>query len=367
MTSPIPTSASRPAKPVPAVAGFIAGASRHLLLRGSCLKLMAAMPAEFADCVVTSPPYWKMRDYEVNGATAGEVIGGEDSPGQYVANLAAVFAQVRRLLSPRGSLWLNLGDKYMDKNLMGMPWRVALALQGQGWILRNAVIWDQMKGTQSVKDRMRDSYEHLFHFVKSKRYHFAAEDILIPPRAAPTTVNGKTVSATGVCGARYRAQIESSDSLSPGEKRAAAEALDAAIGQMRAGDIVDFRMTIRGRQRTYHSDSAKISGRAKELADKGFFIMKIGSRGFLPTDIWRIVPEDKFREDGHYAVFPEELLQRPIKATCPKDGIVLDPFSGTGSAVAAALALGRRGLGIELSPAYHQTAQKRLRRLSALL
>ena len=95
--------------------------------------------------------------------------------------------------------------------------------------------------------------------------------------------------------------------------------------------------------------------------------MKIGSDGFLPTDIWRIVPEDKWRKDGHCAVFPENLLHRPLKATCPEKGIVLDPFSGTGSTVAAALALGRRGIGIELSPAYHKTARERLRRLSPLL
>ena len=366
MVAKPPVSAFWPARTVPGVSEFIAGEARHLLLRGNCLRLMSAMPPGFVDCVVTSPPYWKMREYEVSGAEAAEMIGAEAAPDKYVENLAAVFDQARRLLSERGSLWLNLGDKYVGKNLMGMPWRVALEMQRRGWILRNAVIWDQMKGTQSVKDRMRDCYEHVFHFVKSRRYHFAADEILIPPRAAATMVNGKAVSATGVCGVRYRGQIESSDSLTNTEKRAALGALDEAIRRMRAGEIVDFRMTIRGRQRTYHSDSRKVSGRAKELAEKGFFIMKIGSKGFLPTDIWRIVPEDKYREDGHYAVFPEDLLQRPLKATCPKGGVVLDPFSGTGSAVAAALALGRRGIGIELSATYHKTAQKRLRRLSAL-
>ena len=171
------------------VSELLAGETKHLLLRGECFGLMSAMPSGFVDCVVTSPPYWKMRDYEVGGARAEDVVGAEDSPDKYVENLAVIFGEVHRLLSDRGSLWLNLGDKYVGKNLMGMPWRVALAMQRRGWILRNAVIWDQMKGTQSVKDRMRDCYEHIFHFVKSAKYYFAADEIRIPPRGAPTVVN----------------------------------------------------------------------------------------------------------------------------------------------------------------------------------
>ena len=119
-------------------------------------------------------------------------------------------------------------------------------------------------------------------------------------------------------------------------------------------------MTIRGVQRTWHSESTKISGRAKELETKGFYIMKCRTSGFLPTDIWNIVTEDTWRKDSHCAVFPEELLRIPILATCPKGGIVMDPFSGTGSTVAAAVKLGRRGIGIDLSAKYTKTAKKRL-------
>ena len=348
------------------MAPLFSGNVGHILLKGECLSVMSSMPSGVVDCIITSPPYWKMREYEIGETRGVGIIGAEDSPGEYVANLVDVFSEARRVLSDRGSLWLNLGDKYVNKNLMGMPWRVALAMREMdGWILRNAIVWDKVKGTQSVCDRMRDCYEHIFHFVKRPKYYFAADDVRIPPRGRPAQVNGKTVSATGVSGARYRTQIQKSAELSPNEKRAALAALDGAIAQMRDGTIVDFRMTIRGQQRIYHSDRKKVSGRAKELADKGFFIMRIGSGGFLPTDIWRIVPEDKAREDAHYAVFPEALLERPIKATCPPNGIVLDPFSGTGSAVAAAVRAGRRGIGIELSGAYHKTAQNRLRRITS--
>ena len=129
---------------------------------------------------------------------------------------------------------------------------------------------------------------------------------------------------------------------------------------MRRGEVVDFRMTIRGEQRTYHSENKKVSGRAKELNEKGYFIMKMRKTGFLPSDIWRIVPEDTWRKDTHCAVFPEELLRTPILSTCPLGGIVLDPFSGTGSTVKAAVDLGRRGIGIDLSKLYSRIAIDRL-------
>ena len=119
-------------------------------------------------------------------------------------------------------------------------------------------------------------------------------------------------------------------------------------------------MTIRGEQRVYHSESKKISGRAKELSEKGFFIVKMRKKGFLPSNIWRIVPEDIWRKDAHCAVFPEELLRVPILSTCPVGGIVLDPFSGTGSTVDAAVRLGRKGIGIDLSNQYTEVAKRRL-------
>ena len=119
-------------------------------------------------------------------------------------------------------------------------------------------------------------------------------------------------------------------------------------------------MTIRGEQRTFHSDKTTVSGRAKELELKGYYIIKMGANGHLPSDIWRIAPEDIWRKDAHYAVFPEELLLNPIKATCPENGIVLDPFSGTGSTVATALKLKRRGIGIDLSEQYNTVAKRRI-------
>ncbi|MEO0041229.1 MAG: hypothetical protein RL329_677 [Bacteroidota bacterium] len=330
------------------------------LLQGDAVSVLKTFPANCIDCVITSPPYWKQREYEVDTAQSAFEIGNEDKPMQYVEKLVLVFNEIKRVLKPTGSLWLNIGDKYHHKNLMGMPWRVALAMQDEGWILRNDIVWDQMKGTQSPKDRLRDVYEHIFHFVKSAKYYYDSDSIRIKPEKLPS-INGQAVtSATGVSGVKYRKQIAESTVLNDLERQNALAALDDTILRIRKGELVDFRMTIRGAQRTYHGENGNISGRAKELQDKGFFVMTSSAKGYIPSDIWRIVPEDKWRKDTHCAVFPEELLWNPINATCPANGIVLDPFVGTGSTAAAALRLDKRAIGIDLSTLYLETAQRRV-------
>lgn len=335
--------------------------SSYILKTGDCLDLLKKLPSDSIDCVITSPPYWQQRVYEDYSGEMLNIIGTEDNPGDYVKNLINVFREIKRVLKNNGSFWLNIGDKFYDKNLMGMPWRVALAMQDDGWILRNDIIWDQMKGTQSAKDRFRNIYEHVFHFVKSrKHYYFDDVSIRIKPAKQAYDNNGSIISATGVSGKKYFSQIENSNVLSEKEKENARNALNETLDMLRKGEIVDFRMTIRGEQRTYHSSNKKISGRAKELEDKGYYIIKMGAKGYLPSNIWRIVPEDKWRKDAHCAVFPEELLKIPILSTCPKDGIVLDPFSGTGSTVEAAVFHGRYGIGYDISAQYTAFAKKRL-------
>jgi DNA modification methylase len=339
----------------------IAGRRRYCLLTGNSLDVLRKIPDNSINCVITSPPYWLLREYDVDDEKKhDQLIGAEKDPADYVDKLVAVFNEVHRILTKDGSLWLNLGDKYHNKQLMGMPWRVALAMMDKGWILRNDVIWDQMKGTQSAKDRLRDVYEHVFHFVKSKKYYYAHNEIRIAPVRKPKKYNGEIVSATGVSGKKYRKQITESTVLTKVEKQNALEALEAILEDLAQGRAIDFRMTIRGEQRTFHSDKTKVSGRAKELETKGYYILKMGADGHIPSDIWRIAPEDIWREDAHYAVFPEELLLNPIKATCPEKGIVLDPFSGTGSTVALAVKLNRRGIGIDLSREYNTLARKRV-------
>ena len=337
---------------------------KYKFILGDCLSVLKQLDDESVNCIITSPPYWGMRAYD-NEDDSHE-IGNEKSFELYVKSLTEVFNEARRVLKQDGSFWLNLGDKYVDKALLGMPWRVAISLIDNGWILRNDVIWHQLKGTQSAKDRLRDSYEHVFHFVKSKRYFYDADAIRIKPSKLPNIGDSTTVSSTGVSGKKYRRLIEESTELTEQEKINANKALDEVLAEIRSGLVNDFRMTIRGSQRAWHSDNTRISGRAKELVNKGFYVMKIYAKGHLPTDVWDIVTEDTWRKDNHCAVYPEKLLQIPILATCPVGGIVLDPFNGTGTTVSAALKLGRRGVGIDLSPEYLKTSEKRINQIGIM-
>jgi site-specific DNA-methyltransferase (adenine-specific) len=319
-----------------------------LLLLGDARAVLAGLPAESVDCVITSPPYWGKREY------AGGGIGLEPDFRDYVRDLALVFDQVRRVLKPTGSFWLNIGDSYLNKGLVGIPWRVAFELTDvQGWVMRNSVIWNKIKsGMDQSKDRLGNVHETVFHFVKEPRgYYYDADAIRSRPREA-RVVNGAVVSGTGVSGVRYRRQIELSTELSDDEKRKAFDALRNVLSEIESGAISDFRMIIRGQQRTTHSDSTRVSGRAKELRDRGFYVLRYHPKGSKPTDVWDIMPEDSQRRELHFAPFPLDLCLIPIHATCPPDGIVMDPFCGTGTALLAAMSLGRKSVGIDIAEDY---------------
>jgi site-specific DNA-methyltransferase (adenine-specific) len=334
---------------------FLRGDAPALLVEGEALGCLRALPTACIDLVITSPPYWRQRRYADPTA-----LGGEATVRDYVAALLPICAEVRRVLKPTGSFWLNLGDAYERKGLCGIPWRVAIALQDAGWILRNEVIWHKLKGgPDNARDKLRNVHEHVFHFVRSARPYYEVDPIRNPPRPTTAGADG-VVTATGVSGVRYRRQIQRSTALSAAERAAALAALDATLAKVTAGELFDFRMVIRGQQRVTHSDSTAVSGRAVELARAGFYILPYDRRGSKPGDVWEIVPEDSWRRDAHSAPFPEALCDLPILATCPPGGIVLDPFVGTGTAVVAALRRGRRGIGIDLSGEYLRTAEARL-------
>ncbi len=322
---------------------------------GDALDVLKELPSASVDMCMTSPPYWKHREYEAKG------IGQEPTWGAYVANLFGILGEVKRVLKPKGSLWLNMGDSYDAKNLVGIPWRIALALMDQGgWILRNDVIWNKVKGSpDNSHDKLRTIHEHVFHFVKQKNYYYDVDAIRSKPQEAKV-VNGSVVSATGVSGIRYKRQIELSTALLPAEKVNALRALNMILEDVRAKRIADFRMIIRGQQRTTHSNSAKVSGRAKEIRDKGFYFLKYHPNGCKPSDVWDIIPEDTQKRQTHFAPYPADLCRIPILATCPADGMVLDPFCGTGTTLAMAKVLGRGAIGVDISAIYADLTRQRL-------
>jgi site-specific DNA-methyltransferase (adenine-specific) len=325
-----------------------------LLLSGDALQVLRNLPDSCLDFAMTSPPYWGKREYENGG------IGLEEDYRDYIANLASIFLELKRILKSEGSFWLNIGDTYQNKRLLGIPWRLALTLtDNQGWILRNSVIWNKIKsGMDNSKDRLGNIHENIFHFVKQPKYYYDANAIRSKPREAKI-VNGAVVSATGVSGVRYKRQIELSTSLSEEEKRAALYALDHMLSEVALGNISDFRMIIRGQQRATHSNSELVSGRAKELQSKGFYFLRYHPNGSKPSDVWSVIPEDTQNRKSHFAPYPADLCRLPILATCPKEGIVLDPFCGTGTTLLVARNLGRKSIGIDISKEYLKESQER--------
>ncbi len=325
-----------------------------LLMLGDVLEVLKELPNDSIDCCMTSPPYWGKREYDAGG------IGLETDFKNYVDNLCSVFSEVHRVLQRTGSFWLNIGDSYYNKNLLGLPWRIALTLtDNQGWILRNSVVWNKVKGSpDNSKDRLRNIHENVFHFVKSPKYYYDIDSIRSSPRKTKV-VNGSVISATGVTGVRYKRKIELSTELSENEKWNAYQALEEILRQVSNGVISDFRMIIRGQQRTTHSNSEKVSGRAKELKEKGFYFLKYHPKGSKPSDVWEILPEDTQKRELHFAPYPVDLCKIPISSTCPPDGIILDPFCGTGTTMLAAKLLGRKSCGIDLSQHYLEIAKER--------
>ncbi len=326
-----------------------------ILLLGDAFYILKNLPSESIDMIMTSPPYWQKRQYENDG------IGMEDTYQEFIENLMNVFSECKRVLKSKGSFWLNMGDSYHNKNLLGIPWRIALTLIDENqWILRNDIIWNKVKsGMDTARDRLGNVHEYLFHFVKQPKYYYDLDSIRTKPRSSKV-VNGVIVSATGVSGIRYKRQIELSTTLTDAEKVIAFQSLQQMLASIASGEIADFRMVIRGQQRTTHSDKEKISGRAKELRDRGFYFLRYHPNGSKPTDVWDILPEDTQKRNTHFAAYPTDLCRIPILATCPPNGIILDPFCGTGTTLIVAKTLKRKSIGIDLSPEYLNLTQERI-------
>jgi site-specific DNA-methyltransferase (adenine-specific) len=327
---------------------------RPLLICGDALQILRGMPQNSVDMVITSPPYWGKREYTNGG------IGLEKECALYINNLLQIICEIKRILKHEGSFWLNIGDTYKNKTLLGIPWRIAIRMiDEQGWILRNEVVWNKVKGgMDNSKDKLGNVHEPLFHFVKTNKYYYNVDAIRSKPQKT-IVKNGAVISATGVSGVRYKRQIEMSTSLTDVEKKRANDALEVVLNDIKNGKISDFRMIIRGQQRVTHSDSTNISGRAKELLERGYYFLKYHPNGSKPRDVWEIIPEDTQNRASHFAPFPEDLCKIPILSTCPPNGIVLDPFVGIGTSVAVAYLFEKKSIGIDISQEYIKIATQR--------
>ena len=274
------------------------------ILLGNAKDILSTLPEQSVDSIITSPPYYAQRDYSTEYQ-----IGNEKTPNEYIDNLTQVFRQCYRVMKPTGTFWLNLGDKYQNGELLGMPWRVALSLKEHDWILRSDIIWHKPNAMpSSVKNRPTTDHEYVFLFVKTKKDYFYDVDAIREPHV---TFSEKSRMKGG------RNHFGKKNGTPEKGKNSGNSNLHDA--------------------RWDHAFHPK--GRNKRT-------------------VWEI-PLSKFR-GAHFAVFPEKLVETCVKAGCPEGGIVLDPFVGSGTTVLVAQKLGRNYVGIDSNPKYCEIARGRL-------
>ena len=313
------------------------------LYQADVLMALADLPDESVQCCVTSPPYWGLRDYQ-----DAAQLGLEPSPELYVERMVAVFREVRRVLRADGTLWLNLGDAYSSgasgktgtgnttirggriesrrrdggvlgyapKNLIGIPWLVAFALQRDGWWLRSDIIWSKPNPMpESVTDRPTKSHEYLFLFAKSERYYFDQDAVREP-------FTDSTIQ---------RIMQESVDSQDGGWKQEA------------------YQQGFPGKKHRDRKPAEIIRAMAKSPNAAGRNIRTVWTIPTAPSPL------------PHFAAFPDALVEPCIKAGSAVGDTILDPFAGTGTTLKVARELGRKAIGIDISAAYCDLAVKRLR------
>jgi site-specific DNA-methyltransferase (adenine-specific) len=311
------------------------------IICGKNLEVLPELPAESVNCVVTSPPYWGLRDYEVKGQ-----LGLEKTFEEYITDLCDIFDEVKRVLRKDGTCWVNLGDSYassggagrhfgyqdpkykngrcgnyvepsafkqsvLPKSLCLVPQRFAIEMANQGWILRNTLIWHKPNCMpSSAKDRFTVDFEYIYFFTKSKKYWFEQqfEEHLTKENRPDGVVRNRTFNYKG----KYSAK-----------------------GGFKGGCSDKNTLTLYNPQ-----------GRNKRA-------------------VWNI-PTQPFSE-AHFAVYPEKLIEPMIKAGCPKGGIVLDPFMGAGTTAIVAKKQGKRYIGIEIKQEYIDMANKRIKKIPELL
>jgi DNA modification methylase len=369
------------------------------IVTGDCRTRLAEMRAQSVQCCVTSPPYFGLRDYGCDGQ-----IGLEATPDAFVAEMVAVFREVRRVLRDDATVWLNLGDSYASgnratyrsgasdnkgqlvqndmprprdpegikpKDLLGIPWMVAFALRADGWFLRQDIIWSKPNPMpESVTDRCTKAHEYLFLLSKSARYHYDAD--AIAEAAADTSlarwaqdgldkqlgsdrVPGKTNGAMKAVGGTARPQAKRAVELA--REKGLTEAHIEAIRAVGIADAGKALTTTNGAG--HNTDEVKRLAAEAKIALGGYYREFLIAVKRNRRSVWTVATQP-FSE-AHFATFPPALIEPCILAGCPKGGMVLDPFGGAGTTGLVADRLGRDCTLIELNPAYAAMAENRLR------
>ena len=316
------------------------------ILCGDNLELIQKLPDCSIQLVITSPPYFQQRDY-------GGGMGNETDVDEYINTLLCLFRECVRVLKDDGSIVFNIGDKYMNSNLLLVPYRFALAATGTGLVkLVNEVTWVKRNPTpRQFRRRLVSSTEPFFHFAKSNNYYYDLNAFLSQERA-PKQRNKKDNTKLGQ---RYFALISESD-LSKEEKTTARKELTEVIQEVLQGQIHDFRMKIRG----IHAEpfGGQIGGRTLQLKNKGFTIIRMHGnklkRDVIETSVAAI------KGNKHPAIYPVEVVEEFLHLLTPPGTLVLDPFMGSGSTAVACKKLGRHYIGYDINAEYCKDARQRV-------
>ena len=322
------------------------------IICGGAHQVLKGFPDQSIDCVVTSPPYWSLRDYGVKGQ-----IGLESTFQEYITRLCDMFDEVKRVLKQAGTCWVNLGDTYssnhgggnqvkvnaevtpqllpvgnpirsrelQEKSLCQIPSRFAIEMTNRGWILRNEIIWSKPNALPAgARDRFTVDFEKIFFFVKDKRYWFDLDSV-----------------------------------REPQNKKNIAEAIQQAKAMGYSGKGSYQEWYFHQRRKTDWLNGKRNLGFGMAASRRLPKTRLVHPLGRAKRCVWSI-PTKPFT-GKHYAVYPPQLIETPIKAGCPKGGIVLDPFMGSGTTALVARKLGRKFIGIDLKPAYVKMARARLK------
>ena len=334
-----------------------------------CLQGLRELPDCSVNCCVTSPPYYGLRDYGVDGQ-----IGLEETPEAYVEKMVAVFREVRRVLKDDGIMFLNLGDSYAGsgkggqseekrsenwqpqygnkgkryglkpKDLIGIPWMVAFALRADGWYLRQDIIWHKPNPMpESVTDRCTKAHEYIFLMSKSQRYYYDAEAIKTP--VADATIQRLSQQVEDQKGSDRVQGKTNGNMKAVGPGRTPRKGVDTRGGNQGSDNGIPA-MAINGNGVKGHSGYFDAEGNL------------IGDGKANKKSVWTVTT--KPFSEAHFATFPPELIVDMIKAGCPEGGIVLDPFMGAGTTAVVARKLNRNYTGFELNPEYIKIADRRL-------
>ncbi|MEE4694766.1 site-specific DNA-methyltransferase [Pseudomonas alliivorans] len=335
----------------------------HQILVGDCIDMMRTLPDESVHTCVTSPPYYGLRDYGVDGQ-----IGLEETPAEFIARLVDVFREVRRVLRADGTIWVNMGDSYATggrggggsymaergdaawrgkgsatgwrsaptglkhKDLMGMPWRLAFALQEDGWYLRQDIIWSKPNPMpESTRDRCTKAHEYIFLLSKSRQYYYDQDAVKEPVAASSILRLAQDIE-----------QQQGSDRV-PGKSNGPMKAVRARRDSFKREDS-KREQAIPGQSFGTHRPDREESAYPLDLRNK--------------RSVWT-VPTVGYK-GAHFATFPPDLIRPCILAGAPRGGVVLDPFGGAGTTSLVSMQEGRRSVICELNPEYAALARARI-------